>query len=244
MSDFSAEDLFDSIDRSVHQLLERSGITEPPVDAVTLAQEQFNLRITFAEDSDDAPQPGRFGPRPRRRNPSEIVLRIEQSDEGRNAVCARACARELLPDILNRLGVVPGTESRSAQNQLFGFIIPRLLLPTRWFARDARKTGFDLLELKDRYPTVGYEMLALRLLDIADDPLVIAVIDDGLVASRRGNMAAAGKKLTDAEQVCLERIGELGEPQTLRKAGWTVHGWPIPNGPFNRIILRAVPDEV
>ncbi|MCZ2344303.1 MAG: hypothetical protein LC104_21295 [Bacteroidales bacterium] len=244
MSDFSAEDLFDAIDRGVQPLLERGGMTEPPVDAILLVQEQFDYRITFAEDQDEEPPPGRFGPRPRRQNAREIVLRIEQSDAGQNAVCARACARELLPEILRRLGVVPGTETRSGQNQLLGLIVPRLLLPTRWFSRDARKAGFDLMRLKEHYPTASYEMIAARMLDIAEDPLIIAVIDDGIVASRRGNLAAAGKKLTAAEQLCLEQIREQGEPQTTRQAGWTVQGWPIPDGPFSRIILRAVPDEV
>lgn len=244
MSDFSPDDLFETIDHTVSDLLGRHGLEEPPVDTVTLAQEAFDLRVTFAEDEPDDPRPGRFGPRPTRRNPREIVLRVDQSDEGRNLVCGRACGRELLPTILTRLGVTPGTENRSGQNQLLALIVPRLLLPTRWIARDARKLGWDVWDLKDRYPTVGYEMIALRLLDIAEEPLLMAIVDDGTVATRRGNRSAVGKKLTETEQACLDLVMELGEPQTVRRSGWTVRGWPVPGGPFNRIILRAVPDEL
>ena len=243
-ADFSTEDLFDAIDRSASELLDHHRIDEPPVDAITLAQEAFNLVVRFAEDADDEPAAGRFGPRPRRRNPREVVLRMDQSDEGRNAVCARACGKELLPAILTRLGVAPGTENRSAQNQLLGLIAPRILLPTKWFARDARKAGFDLWAIKDRYPTAAYEMIAWRILDVADDPVVVSIIDDGVVAARRGNMAAPGKVLTAAEQECLDRLADEGEPLTVRREDWTARGWPIPTGPFNRIILRAVPDEI
>ena len=45
-------------------------------------------------------------------------------------------------------------------------------------------------------------------------------------------------------QKCLARVGEEREPQTVRHNGWTVTGWPIPNGPFRRIILRSVPDDI
>lgn len=243
MSDFTAEDLFDAIDRAVNELLARHGFEEPPVHALHLAQEAFDLTVREADDEDDHPTPGRFGPRAPRLRRREIVLRPDQSEESRHAVCARACAKEMLPGILTRLGVTPGTENRSAQASLVGLVLPRLLLPTRWFGKDARRAGYDLWELKDRYTTAGYELLALRTLDL-DEPCVVAVVDDGEVSTRRGNRAPAGKTLTPAERKCLELIGAHGEPQTARRDGWTAKGWPVPNGPFNRIILRAVPDEL
>jgi predicted transcriptional regulator len=243
MSDFTADELFDAVDRRVTRLLTQHGVDEPPVDAVTLAQDAFQLTVREAEPEDDQPQQGRFGPRPPRRRSREITLRPDQSEESRQALCARACARELVPDVLSALGIAPGTENKSAMNSLLGVITPRLLLPTRWFERDARRAGYDLFEIKERYSTAGYELIAARLLDF-EEPCVIAVVDDGVVSSRRGNRAPATKKLTDAEQKCLALVGEEGEPRTVRRDGWTVRGWPIPNGPFNRIILRAVPDDV
>jgi predicted transcriptional regulator len=242
MSDFTAEDLFDAIDRLVGELLARHGCDEPPVDAVSLAQEAFDLTVREADDEDD-PRHGRFGPRPPRAGRREVVLRPDQSDEARHAACARACAREMIPDVLTKLGIAPGTEHRSAQSSLVGLIAPRVLLPTRWFERDARKAGFDLLTLKGWYATAGYEMIALRMLDL-DEPCVIAVVDDGVVSARRGNRAAVTKKLTEAERRCLELVKEHRELQTARHDGWTARGWRVPAGPFGRIILRAVPDEI
>jgi len=239
MSDFTAEDLFDAIDRIVRDLLEREGIEEPPVDAVALAQHAFHLTVTEAEEEGE-PQ---YGDRPPRRRSKEIVLRMEQSEAGRNAVCARACAKELLPTLLTKLGVAPGTENRSAQTSLIATVVPRLLLPSKWFEKDARRAGFDLFEIKERYSTATYEMIALRLLDL-DEPIVIAIVDDGAVATRRGNRSQAGRTLTPAESGCIEKVVAAREPQTLRRDGWTARGWPIPGGPFNRIILRSVPDDI
>jgi predicted transcriptional regulator len=242
MGDFSQDDLFEAIDRSVRHLLAAEGVTAPPVDAVTLAQDAFGLTVVEREP-DDEPEPGRFGPRPPRRRSREVVLHPGQSEAARQAVCARACAKELVPGILTRLGVTPGTEARGAANQLAGLIAPRLLLPGPWFERDARRAGFDLLELKDRYPTVGYELLILRTLDI-DEPAVVAVVDDGTATTRRSNRQPVGRALFPAEVRCCERVRAEREPQRVRHDGWTTQGWPIPDGPFDRIILRSVPDEV
>ena len=244
MGDFTAEDLFETTDRIVAEVLSLHDMPEPPVDAIALAQEAFDLPVSVAEPDEDRMDAGRFGPRPRRfRTRREIVLRPDMSDEARHAACARACAKELIPPILAKLGVVVGSENRSATNQLVGLVAPRLLLPSRWFAKDARKAGYDLIELKHRYPTAGYELIALRILDL-DDPCVMTVVDDGVVSTRRANRFPATKKLTAAEQKCLEKITRHGDPQTARADDWTATGWPIPTGPFNRIILRAVPDEL
>ncbi|MFX8778210.1 hypothetical protein ABTM50_20295, partial [Acinetobacter baumannii] len=86
----------------------------------------------------------------------------------------RACAKELVPGILTRLGVTPGTETRGAASQLAAVIAPRLLMPSGWWEKDARQAGFDVPELRARYPNVGVELLLLRTLDV-DEPAVVAV---------------------------------------------------------------------
>lgn len=243
MSDFSQDDLFDAIDYAVRDLLPRAGIEHPPVDALHLARAVCGFRVEYVEPEDE--RPGRFGPRPARRpGPNTILLRSDQSEESQQAVAARAVAKQLVPPILAKLGVIPGTEHKSAANQLVGLIAPRLLLPTRWFAADARKADFDLFALKDLYPSAGFEVLALRMLDVADDPCVVAVIDDGVVSARRSNRFPATRKLTAAEQACADRVAETGEPARARADEWTAWGWPTPGLPFRRIIVRAAPDEI
>jgi hypothetical protein len=241
VSDFSQDDLFDAIDRSVGDLLRRAGIDEPPVDALHVARAAFGFRIEYVEPEDE--RPGRFGPRPTRRPAGGMIaLRSDQSEESQQAVAARAVAKQLVSPILAKLGVVPGTEHKQAATQLIGLITARLLLPSRWFTADARRTDFDLLALKARYPSAGYEVIALRMLDADDEPSVIAVIDDGIVTTRRANRFPATRELTTAEQACADRVAEGEDPARVRADGWTAWGWPTPGIPFRRIIVRATPD--
>ena len=97
--------------------------------------------------------------------------------------------------------------------------------------------------MKRAYPTAGYELIALRWLDF-EEPCVVAVVDDGMVATRRGNVAAPGRTLTAAEARCVAKVSEARDPAKVRADGWTCWGWPVTTGPFNRIILRSVPDDL
>ena len=241
MGEFTTEELFDAIDRAVAELLARTRTDEPPVDALAIVKEAYRYTVTILSEDDEEPQYGdRPKPRPR---PRELQLKDTQSDESRQTAAAKAVAREMLPNILKTLGIVPGTEQKSATNQLVGLIVPRLMLPTRWFDKASRKAGGDVFRLKEIYETATYELIALRQLDF-EEPCVIAVVDDGIVATRRSNAMQATKKLTAAEALCVEKVTSEEEPVTVRKDDWTARGWPIPSGPFRRIILRAVPDEV
>jgi len=241
MNDFTTEELYDAVDRLVWEMLERHGFESPPVDTLMLAEEEFDFRLTEVEpDEDDTPS--RFGPRPRRRNAREIQFRPDHSDTSRTAICARACAKELVPRVLMKLGVEEMPETRGA-HPLVSLIVPRLLLPTRWFGRDVRKAGNDLLALKRTYETVAYEVLAVRWLDL-DEPCVIAVVDFDAVALRRSNARQVERKLLPSEEKCRAKILESQLPARVRTEDWTTHGWPIPDGPFGRIILRSLPDEI
>ncbi len=240
MSDFNAEELFEAIDRCVVELLAQHGIDEPPVDAVQLVQDAFRYTVTYEEEEEAEPQ---YGDPPKRRRPRELVMKHSQSPGGQQMMAARACAKEMVPAILQKLGVVPGTEEKSSHSHLMGLVAPRLLLPTRWFESAARKASSDLLRIQEAFHTVNLEPIAMRLLQL-EDPCVIAIVDDGSVALRRSNAMQATKKLTPAEELCVEKVIAAEEPQTVRKEGWTSRGWPVSTGPFNRILLRSVPDDV
>lgn len=243
MMDFSAEDLFDAVDRLVLSCLSRVGVHEPPVDALRVASDGFQLRIEYAEPED--PRERQYGDRPRRRASADtIVLRDDMTEESQHLLAARAVARRLLPQVLTKLGVHPEVEHRQANAQLTNMIAPRLLLPTRWFAGDAARAGYDLVRLKDKYPTAGMEMMALRMLDL-EEPCVIAIVDDdGTIVNRRSNRFQAPRKLTEAELTCRELILESGEPAQSKGSGWIVRGWPTPGVPFRRIVMRSVPEDV
>lgn len=240
MGDFSAEDLFEAVDRTVLARLARHGTAAPPVDAVRLAKDGFGLPIRFAEPEGT---PKEYGDRPVRKQKGEVVLNPDSPEETHHAACARGIARILVPEILETLGVVPGTENRGATNSLVGVVAPRLLMPTKWFDRDARRANYDVRKLAEIYSTVPEILIAWRLLDL-EEICVISVVEDGTVSARRGNRAAAGRTLTAAEQRCVAIVSETREPASARADGWSARGWPASTGAFDRIILRAVPDEL
>jgi predicted transcriptional regulator len=238
--DFSQEELLEAIERLVAGLLERAGVTAPPVDALALAETHLGIPVEWVQPEED--ESGRR-PRTRQRSGGGIALTADMSAEQRQRVAADGIARLLLPEIFHKVGVVPGTESKQFAAHVRAAVVARVLIPTRLLRAALRECRFDVPALHRVFRTASMEAVAARLLDL-DEPCVIAVVDDGVVASRRGNRMPAARKLTDAEQECVRQVADLDLPHRTRTGGWTAWAWPVPGRPFRRIILRAVPDDV
>jgi predicted transcriptional regulator len=239
--DFSQEDLVDAVERLVAGLLERAGVVDAPVDALRIAEEHLGIPVTVAEPEEDE----RGRPRAGSRSAAEggIVLSPHATEEQQHAAAAQGIARGLIPDLLRKFGVEAGTENKQAVAYVRSLIVSRLLVPTRQLRSSLRSCKYDVPALKKHFRTASMETIAHRFLDL-DSPCVIAIVDDGVVSSRRGNMAAVSKKLTAAEQACLDRVMDREVPDRQRLEGWTVQGWPVPHRPFCRVVLHAVPDDV
>ena len=239
--DFSQEELIDAVDRLVAGLLERAGVNTPPVNALVLAEHHLGIPVEVVEPAEED-ESGRRRPRAR---PSGggITLTTDMTNEQQQRAAADGIARLLLPDIYRKVGVVDGSESKQFVAHVRGLTVARVLIPGRLLRAALRDCKYDVPELHKRFSTASMEAVAARLLDL-DDPCVIAVVDDGVVASRRGNRAPANRKLEAAEQECVDRVTELDLPHRTRIGEWTAWGWPVPNRPFRRIILRAVRDDV
>ncbi len=241
--DVSPDELMDAIESVIRIELENAKVTGPSVDALELAQSYYRIPVEYQEPEDEESR--RYGQAPRRRARSDaIVLRFDQSDEAQAVLAARAIARQLVPRILKKLGVEHGTENRAAEKHLVQLIVPRILLPQRWFSRVARGTSYDLFELKAIFSVVSYEMIAWRMLDVDEDASIVAIVDDGIVAFRRGNRFSTDKKLTESESICLQSVATTKDPERVRRDDWTTCGWPISGIPFRRIVLRSVPDAI
>jgi len=239
--DFSQDELIEAIERLVNGLLERAGVTEPPVDALHLAEEHLGIPVEVVEPAEEDER-GRRRPRARAATAGGIALTPEMSVEQQQKAAADGVALALLPDVLRRLGVPPGGENRQFAAHVRGLVVPRILVPTRLLRAALKECKYDVPALKEVFATATTEAVALRLLDL-DEPCVIAIADDGVVVVRRSNRFAASRKLEPAEQQCLDRVTELDLPHRVRNGGWTVQGWPVPERPFRRIILRAVRDD-
>ncbi len=240
--EFSQEELVEIIDRMIAGMMERAGITTGSVDALALADHHLGIPIEVVEPAEED-ESGKRRPRSRGANAGTITLTTDMSEEQRQRVAADGIARLLLPDICKKVGMMLGSESKQFVTFVRGLVIPRVLIPTRAFRSALRECRYDVPALKRIFATASMEMIALRFLDL-DETCVVSIVDDGVVASRRGNRVAVSRKLEAAEQECVERITELELPHRARKGDWTAHGWPVPDRPFRRILLRAVPDDV
>lgn len=235
--DFSLEELVDAVDRLVAGMLERAGVTAPPVNALAIAEHHLGIPIDVVEPDDDD------GRRRSRSSGGGITLSTEMTAEQRQRAAADGIARLLVPDICRKVGVVVGSESRQFAAHVRALTVARVLIPGKMLRAALRDCKYDVPELHARFSTASMEAVAGRLLDL-DGFCVISVVDDGVVASRRCNRYPAGRKLEAAEQECVDRITELDLPHRARAGEWTAWGWPVPNRPFRRIILRAVRDDV
>ncbi|HEY1191085.1 MAG TPA: hypothetical protein VGE74_25855 [Gemmata sp.] len=239
--DFSQEELVELVDRLVAGMMERAGVTAGPVDALAVAEHHLGIPIEYVEPAEED-ESGRRRPRSRPHG-SGITLTTDMSDELQQRAAAGGIAQLLIPEIMHKLGVPAGAESKSLVTHIRGLVVPRVLIPTRLLRATLRDCKYDVPALKNVFRTASMELIALRLLDL-DSPCVIAIVDDGVVATRRGNQTAAPRQLSAAEQECVEQVTESDQPHRARVGEWTAWGWPVPDRPFRRIILRAVPDDV
>jgi hypothetical protein len=232
MSDeLSREEVHQTVERAVEELLDQAGLTGPPVDAVALARRHLGLVV----DSDRG-QPQRAGVG--RKN----SLRPEPTEEREQWTAAHAIGEHFKAKLLERLGIPPEQKRALAGGSLANLFAARLLAPGRWFAGDARALGFDLPGLKQRYRTASHEMLAWRMVDLPD-PCIVTVVDDGRVHRRRSNAWRVRKELSGPERACQRLVQAHGRPHALREGGWSVQGWPVHREGRQREILRSVVEQ-
>ena len=131
--------------------------TEPPVDAIALAQGHLDMEICL-----DARQPQR-GEHSGRQERSRSILRPEPTEERHQWTVAHEIGEHLKVRLLERLRW-PAEETRAMTGEsLANLFAYHLLVPGHWFAADVRELGFDLLQLKQRYRTSSHEVIAWRL---------------------------------------------------------------------------------
>src|SRR5262245_26980378 len=224
------------IDRMVEELRAKAGIIEPRVDAIALAQRHLGMTICLDQSQAQRGRAQRAGGK------QQIYLKPEPSEERHQWTVAHEIGEHLKADLLARLGLEPAETRAMAGESLANLFAYRLLVPTRWFAADARDMDFDLLELKKRYRTSSHEVIAWRFLDLPD-PCIVTIVDNEAITRRRSNAWPTRRRLEPAEEKCLRYVHEHGRPHTIQEGGWTVRGWPVHQLDWKREILRSVADE-
>jgi len=230
------EEILGVVDRLVEELLAAAGVSEPPVDAIKLAQSYLGMVVCL-----DNRQQQR-GRAQRAAGQRQIYLRPEPTEERHQWTVAHEIGEHLKTKLLEDLGVEPDHMRSMAGESMANLFAHRLLVPSVWYVADAPGCGYDLLALKKRYPTASHEVLALRMLDLPD-PCIITIIDNDRVHKRRSNAWRVRKELNPVEEKCRVYVNKHGRPYGVRGKGWTVEGWPVHQADWKREILRSVVDE-
>jgi hypothetical protein len=223
------------IDQTVAAILRRTGVRRPPVDAVEVAR-----RLGYQVLWDDAQQ-GRARIAEVRRSPGRrpctaIFLRRDPRPERVQWAVAHELGEACSADVFRRLGVAEHDSSANHREQLASTIATRLLLPSKWFARDSVEMEFDIPRLKIRYATASHELIARRWLDLRT-PVVITIFDHGKLQFRRWNASPSTPTLSPDEQRCWRYAHESGE--AVREAGTPrIDVWPIHEPGWKREIVR------
>ncbi len=230
------EDVIATVDCMIDELLDAARVAEPPVDAIALAQSHLGMTIVL-----DQRQPQR-GRAQRALGRKQIYLKPEPREERHQWTVAHEIGEHLKSELLQRLDIAPSEARAMTGESLANLFAYRLLVPTRWFADDARAHDYDLLALKERYATSSHEVLAWRFLDLPA-PCVVTIIDNEHISRRRSNAWPTKRALLPVEERCWRPVYERSKPKTLRDDEWSVTCWPVHELDWKREILRSIREE-
>jgi Zn-dependent peptidase ImmA (M78 family) len=236
LEDFSRDEVVHTIDRLVDEVLDSAKVSQPPIDAIHLAQRHLGMVVCLDEKQ---PQRGRAQ---RSGKGKLIYLRREPTEERHQWTVAHEIGEHLKASLLQQLGVEPGQMPVMAGESLANLFAYHLLVPQRWFADEAPQLDYDPLELKKRYRTASHEVIAWRLLDLPS-PAIITIIDNDHIYRRRSNAWPTHRHLEPAEEECQHYVHYYSRPKVIQKDLWTVHGWPVHQPDWKREILRSVVDS-
>jgi hypothetical protein len=222
------------LDETVAAILRRGGVKRPPVDAVELARRLGyhvlwdDRQIGRARVAAVRGGPGRW-PRP------AIFLRREPRPERIQWAVAHEIGEQLTAEVCRRLRI-DGAELADGREQIASALATRLLLPGKWFSRDAVEFNFDVPQLKARYATASHELVARRLLDLPT-PVLITIFDHGRLELRRWNQRQRSPPVSHVEQQLWQRAHESGEA-TGNPGPPRIDVWPIHEPGWKREIMR------
>jgi Zn-dependent peptidase ImmA (M78 family) len=180
LSEIPEDEFAAALDACAAEVLWEAGVTEPPVDALAVAEQ---LGIVVARDY-SMPYRGRFVRLAERENDgggqATIVVGQTERPEREQWAVAHEIGESVAYRVFQRLGVSLDEALPTTRELVANRLASCLLLPRRWFSPDGLELDWDIVALKDRYFTASHELIARRMLEMRR-PIVITIRDHGRV---------------------------------------------------------------
>jgi len=225
----------EALDDTAVEILRRTGVKRPPINAIEVTQ-RLGCPVLWDESQSGRARIATVSGGPGRRPQSAIFLRPDPRPERIQWAVAHEIGEQCAADVCRRLGIDISESAAEQREQIANALATRLLLPSKWFARDAVAFDFDLAQLKNRYPTASHELIARRLLDLPL-PILVTIFDHGKQQFRRWNRPRRPPPLAAGELKAWRRAHESGE--TVRERGPPrIDVWPVHEPDWKREIVR------
>ncbi|MGL4511602.1 MAG: ImmA/IrrE family metallo-endopeptidase [Lacipirellulaceae bacterium] len=212
LAEVSVEEYSATLDRCAADALWEACIDAPPVDAFALA-ERLGMAVTSDNRLDARGRVVRWpgGVEHPDALRGAIALRPEPRRERRHWAVAHEVGETLAARVFSSVGLDPREAPPSSRERVANALAGRLLVPKRWLAALVRDNDADLCSLKATFSTASHELLARRLLDVVESPLVVTVRDHGATTWRRANFTGPVPAVSALERRCAGWAHERSE---------------------------------
>src|SRR3954469_2209859 len=231
LSEIPDDEFAAALDACAAEVLWEAGVNGQPVHALAVGE---GLQLVLTQNF-SMPNRGRFVRLADREENGggvgTIVVGIAERPEREQWAVAHEIGESIAYRVFERLGVAFDEALPTSRELVANRLASALLLPRRWIAVDGREHDWDLLELKDRYPTASHELIARRMLEMRP-AIVITLCDLGRVHWRRSNamarppsMLAEERRIWQAANCTGLSVDEFldGETGLERVRCWPIH---------------------
>jgi hypothetical protein len=231
-----------ALDACGSEVLWEANVSEPPVDALALA-DALGLLVARDVAMSCRARFVRLAEHPAGGNGhGTIVVGMAERPEREQWAVAHEIGESVAYRVFERLGIAASDTWPTARELVANRMASALLLPRRWFARDGRDFDWDLVALKDRYITASHELIARRMLEMRP-PVVITVCDHGRIHWRRSNITARPPSFLPEEKAVWRETHESALPADAvldPESGLeSIRCWPVHEPGWKREIMRS-----
>lgn len=219
------------VDRVADDLLWEACVDRPPVDAFTIAR-RLQLRVVSDRRM---PTRGRFV-HTADGTAGTVIVGAEQRPERRQWAVAHEIGEAFAYRAFDYLGVDPAEAPATAREEMANALAGRLLAPAKWLVGVYESSEHDLHATKRAFESASYELLARRLLETLDWPIIASVFDHNQLTWRRHSQGGRMAPLLRAERLAQRRSHQSGRPTALL-GEHAVRCWPIHEPGWKREIV-------